>query len=176
MADGALLPPPLSPPGPSPSVAGVAALPSRRKLHQAILDPRRMIRWAYLGRFCVATAIFLAAQLVWTSVPTADTRIASLIFAFTMVFTAGSAVYTEIRRAPLRRGFLYVQSAFDVMLVTAVVHVTGGGASQFALCYILVIACAALLLPVGGGLLVASLGILCYFAEVLWLSGSPPDL
>jgi two-component system, NtrC family, sensor histidine kinase PilS len=135
-----------------------------------------MIRWVYLGRFCIATAIFLAAQLVWSSVPTADTRIASLIFAFTMVFTAGSAVYTEIRRAPLRRGFLYVQSAFDVVLVTAVVHVTGGGASQFALCYILVIACAALLLPVGGGLLVASLGIFCYFAEVLWLSGSAPDL
>jgi signal transduction histidine kinase len=146
-----------------------------------MLDPRRMIRWVYLGRFSVATSIFLAAQLVWTSAATSDTRIASLIFAVTMVFTVASAAYTEVygtRRgmARLGRNFLYGQCAFDLMLVTAVVHVTGGGASQFALFYILVIASAALLLPVGGGLLVAFMGIVCYFAEVLWLSGTSPDI
>ena len=141
-----------------------------------MLDPRRMIRWVYVGRFSVATAIFLAAQLVWTSALASDTRIASLIFAITMVFTVASAAYTEVYRAPLRRAFLYFQCVFDLVLVTAVVHVTGGGASQFALFYILVIASAALLLPVGGGLLVALFGIVCYFVEVLWLSGSAPDL
>jgi signal transduction histidine kinase len=146
-----------------------------------MLDPRRMIRWVYLGRFSVATSIFLAAQLVWSSAATSDTRIASLIFAVTMVFTVASAAYTEVygtRRgmARLGRNFLYGQCAFDLMLVTAVVHVTGGGASQFALFYILVIASAALLLPVGGGLLVALMGIVCYFVEVLWLSGTSPDI
>jgi len=74
------------------------------------------------------------------------------------------------------RTFLYLQAVYDLLLVTAVVHVTGGGASQFTLFYILVIASAALLLPVGGGLLVALLGIVCYFAEVLWLSDTAPDL
>jgi signal transduction histidine kinase len=146
-----------------------------------MLDPRRMIRWVYLGRFSVATSIFLAAQLVWSSAATSDTRIASLIFAITMVFTVASAAYTEVygtrRGSPrLGRNFLYGQCAFDLMLVTAVVHVTGGGASQFALFYILVIASAALLLPVGGGLLVALMGIVCYFVEVLWLSGTSPDI
>jgi signal transduction histidine kinase len=146
-----------------------------------MLDPRRMIRWVYLGRFSVATSIFLAAQLVWTSAATSDTRIASLIFAVTMVFTVASAAYTEVygtRRGAVRlgRSFLYGQCAYDLLLVTAVVHVTGGGASQFALFYILVIASAALLLPVGGGLLVALVGIVCYFVEVLWLSGAAPDL
>ncbi len=135
-----------------------------------------MIRWVYLGRFSVATAIFLAAQLVWTSAPAADTRIVALIFAVTTVFTVCSAAYTEVYRAPLTRTFLYIQTVFDLLLVTAVVHVTGGGASQFALFYILVIASAALLLPVGGGLLVALLGIVCYFAELLWLSDAAPDL
>lgn len=177
MADGAPLLPPLSPSAVLPrSVPGVAASAPRRKLHEAIMDPRRMIRWVYLGRFSVATAIFLAAQLVWTSAPASDTRIAALIFAVTMVFTVASAAYTEVYRAPLRRWFLYVESVFDLLLVTAVVHVTGGGASQFALFYILVIASAALLLPVGAGLLVAFFGIVCYCVEVLWLSGSAPDI
>jgi two-component system, NtrC family, sensor histidine kinase PilS len=141
-----------------------------------MLDPRRIVRWVYLGRFSVATSIFVAAQLVWASAPTADTRIASLIFAVTMVFTVASAAYSDVYRAPLGRTFLYLQTVFDLVLVTAVVHLTGGGSSQFALFYILVIACAALLLPIGGGLLVALLGIVCYFAEVLWLGDSAPDL
>jgi two-component system sensor histidine kinase PilS (NtrC family) len=148
----------------------------RTRLQQAILDPRRLIRWVYLSRLSVATAIFLAAQLVWASAPSADTRVASLIFAVTMVVTVCSAAYTEVYRAPPRRTFLYLQTIYDLLLVTAVVHVTGSGASQFALFYILVIATAALLLPVGGGLLIALLGITCYFAEVLWLNGAPPDL
>jgi PAS domain S-box-containing protein len=141
-----------------------------------MLDPHRIMRWVYVGRLSVATAIFLAAQLVWASAPSTDTRIASLIFAVTMVVTVVSAAYTEVYRAPMGRTFLYLQAVYDLLLVTAVVHVTGGGASQFTLFYILVIASAALLLPVGGGLLVALLGIVCYFAEVLWLSDTAPDL
>jgi signal transduction histidine kinase len=181
MADGApLSSPPTSHLPPRPA-AGATASAQRQRLQQAMLDPRRMIRWVYLGRFSVATSIFLAAQLVWSSATTSDTRIASLIFAITMVFTVASAAYTEVygtrRGSPrLGRNFLYGQCAFDLVLVTAVVHVTGGGASQFALFYILVIASAALLLPVGGGLLVALMGIVCYFVEVLWLSGTSPDI
>jgi two-component system, NtrC family, sensor histidine kinase PilS len=141
-----------------------------------MLDPWRVIRWVYLGRFSVSTAIFLSAQLVGGSAPAADTRIASLIFALTMVVTVISAAYTEVYRAPMHRTFLYVQAVYDLLLVTAVVHVTGASASQFTLFYILVIASAALLLPIGGGLLIALLGIVCYFAEVLWLSDTAPDL
>ncbi len=177
MADGAPLPPPdrLDSVSPRP-LAGAAVLPPRRRLQQAMLDPRRIIRWVYIGRFSVATAIFLAAQLVWASAPSADTRIASLIFAVTMVVTVVSAAYTEVYGAPPRRTFLSGQILYDLLLVTAVVHVTGGGASQFTLFYILVIATAALLLPMGGGLLIALLGIVCYFAEVLWLSDTAPGL
>ncbi len=181
MADGAPLSSPPTSPLPLRPAVGATASAQRRRLQQAMLDPRRMIRWVYLGRFSVATSIFLAAQLVWSSAATSDTRIASLIFAITMVFTVASAAYTEVygtrRGSPrLGRNFLYGQCAFDLVLVTAVVHVTGGGASQFALFYILVIASAALLLPVGGGLLIALVGIVCYFVEVLWLSGTSPDI
>jgi two-component system, NtrC family, sensor histidine kinase PilS len=136
-----------------------------------------IVRWVYVGRFTVAAAIFLAAQLVWERAPTEPTPIASLIFGLTMLITAASAAYTEVfRPQPLPRVFLYVQTVFDVLLVTAIVHVTGGSASHFAALYILVIASAALLLPVGGGLFIALLTDLCYFAEVLLWSHTVPDV
>jgi two-component system sensor histidine kinase PilS (NtrC family) len=136
-----------------------------------------IVRWVYVGRFTVAAAIFLAAQLVWARAPTEHTQIASLIFGLTMLITAASAAYTEVfRPQPLPRVFLYVQTVFDVLLVTAIVHVTGGSASHFAALYILVIASAALLLPVGGGLFIALLTDLCYFAEVLLWSHTVPDV
>jgi two-component system, NtrC family, sensor histidine kinase PilS len=133
----------------------------------AMLDPRRMMRWVYLGRFSLASAIFVAAVFVWQSAATADTLIVSLAFAATMLFTVGSAAMSEVERRPLGRSFLYLQSMFDLVLVTTVVHVTGAGASQFAALYILVIATAALLLPTGGGLLIAALGNALYFADVI---------
>jgi two-component system sensor histidine kinase PilS (NtrC family) len=136
----------------------------------AMLDPRRLLRWIYIGRLSIAVAIFLAAVLVWTRDDT-DTRkllIASLAFALTTAVTVASVGYSEIYKRPLRPTFLYLQSIFDLLLVTAVVHVTGGAASQFAALYILVIAASTLLLPLGGGLLIAALGNVLYVADVIW--------
>jgi two-component system sensor histidine kinase PilS (NtrC family) len=141
------------------------------------VDPRRIVRWVYLGRFIVAAAIFLAAQVVWEAAPADHTRIASLVFALTVLFTGASAFYTEVVRPErLTRVFCYLQTLFDVVMVTAIVHVTGGSVSHFAALYILVIASAALLLPVGGGLSIALLADLCYFAEVLFWSHTVPDV
>jgi two-component system sensor histidine kinase PilS (NtrC family) len=61
------------------------------------------------------------------------------------------------------------QAALDLLLTTAVVHVTGGAGSQFAPLYILVLAAAALLLPVAGGLVAAATATLLYAGDVLWL-------
>ena len=141
----------------------------------AMFDPRRLLRWIYIGRLSVATAIFVAAVSVWTREDTDKGKllIASLAFALSAGVTVFSAGYSEIYRKPLRSNFLYLQTAFDLLLVTTVVHVTNGGTSQFSALYILVIAVAALLLPVGGGLLVAALGSALYFADALWLSTMP---
>src|SRR5205814_10179670 len=46
--------------------------------------------------------------------------------------------------------------------------VTGGAASPFAALYIVVIAASTLLLPLGGGLLIAAFGNVLYVADVLW--------
>ena len=140
---------------------------------QTLLDPRRLLRRIYVARLCVATAIFVAAVLVWQRAPTNDTLIASLAFAATMSFTGASIAWTELLRRPAGSTFRHAQSLFDLLLVTAVVHVTGGSSSQFTALYIPAIASAALLLPTGGGLLVALLGCAVYFADVFALQPTP---
>ena len=138
---------------------------------QAMLDPRRLLRWIYIGRLSVAVAIFLAAVRVWLQNDTDVQKllIASLAFALTVAVTVGSVAYSEVYQRPLRTDFLYLQSIFDLLLVTAVVHVTvtAGGVSQFAALYILVIAASSLILPPGGGLLIAALGNVLYVADVV---------
>lgn len=136
---------------------------------QAMLDPRRLLRWIYIGRLTISVAIFLAAVLVWTQEDTDKRKllVASLAFAVATGVTVGSAAFSEIYKRRLHRNFLYLQGVFDVLLVTAVVHVTDGSLSPFAALYILVIAAATLLLPIGGGLLIAALANALYVADVL---------
>ena len=146
--------------------------PDDRQFH---LDPAPLVRWVYVGRLSIATAIFLAAVLVWQDAltDTGKLLIASLAFAATLVVTAVSVVYSEVYNRALSPTFYYLQSVFDLLLVTAVVHVTGSSGSQFAALYILVIATSSLLLPVGGGLLVAALGNVLYVADAFWSVETP---
>lgn len=133
-------------------------------------DPARLVRWVYLGRLSIATAIFVAAVLVWQdeNTDTGKLLLASLTFAITLGVTAASVVYSEFYQRPLRPTFYYLQSVYDLLLITAVVHVTGASGSMFAALYILVIATSSLLLPIGGGLLVAALGNVLYVADAFW--------
>ena len=146
--------------------------PDDRPFH---LDPAPLVRWVYVGRLSIATAIFLAAVLVWQDAltDTGKLLIASLAFAATLGVTAVSVVYSEFYNRTLEPTFFYLQSVFDLFLVTAVVHVTGASGSQFAALYILVIATSSLLLPVGGGLLVAALGNVLYVADAFWSVETP---
>ena len=134
------------------------------------LDPARLVRWVYVGRVSVAAAIFIAAVLVWQdeNTDTGKLLLASLSFAITLAVTACSVVYSEFWHRPLRPTFFYLQSVFDLLLVTTVVHVTGASSSMFAALYILVIATSSMVLPVGGGLLVAALGNVLYVADSFW--------
>jgi two-component system, NtrC family, sensor histidine kinase PilS len=141
-----------------------------------ILDPHRILRWVYLGRLAMSAAVFLAAVIAWKNADAGLTLVASLVIIAALAFTAGSALYSIVYRSPLRPRFLYIQSLFDLLVVTAIVHVTGGGTSQFAALYILVIAAASLLLPFSGGLLIAALGCVLYFADVLLAPGTQIDL
>jgi two-component system sensor histidine kinase PilS (NtrC family) len=146
-----------------------------------LLDPRRVVRWLYLARFSVAASIYAAAVFVWGDAELdaellENTLVASLTFTLTMIVTVPSAVWTEVRRKRPSIAFLYGQFIFDLLVVTSVVHVTGGAASGFAALYILVNAAAALMLPRRGALLVAGLGSTLYVADVIAVGEGPLSL
>lgn len=136
-------------------------------LEAQVLHPRRLLRLGYLWRLSASAAILLAAVTVWNSLPTRSTLVATLAFAGAAVFTAGSAMYSEAAHRRPGSGFIALQTLFDLVLVTAIVHVTGRRDSGFSALYILVIASAALLLPRGGSLLTAILGCTAYFADAI---------
>lgn len=128
----------------------------------------RVLRALYLGRLSLATAIFIAAIVVWRAADSTATLIATLAFVSTFLFTAASIAYSERRERLLGDTFFYVQMAFDLLLVTAVVYLTQAGTpSQLAPLYILVIAVSALVLPPAGVLLIAALGDALYFAVTI---------
>jgi two-component system sensor histidine kinase PilS (NtrC family) len=154
---------------PPPPVPPIAELTDSRL--RALLDPRRLVRWGYAGRLLVAGAMFVAALSRWQQAPASVTLVASLACVSAFAVTAASALLTEVWGRPLTRGFLYLHAAFDLLLVTAVVHLTGGLGSQFAALYLLVIVAASLLLR-GGGLLVTALALSCYLADGLLLSNA----
>ncbi len=154
--------------------ASVSAPPALRS--NPVFNPRRVLRWIFLGRLSLATGIFVAAVLAWEDAPARDTLVATLALVISIGVTAGSAWFAAVRKERLGRSFHYAQAVFDVVLVTAIVHITGGATSQFAALYILVTAGASLMLPVGGGLLVAAFGNVLYFCDVLWGHNAPIEV
>jgi two-component system sensor histidine kinase PilS (NtrC family) len=137
-----------------------------------MVEPRRVLRYLYIGRLSLAAAIFIAAASAWHGLDARDTLLATLALFAAIAFTSVSAWFALAYRTLVARGFYYTQSVFDVALITTIVHITGGSLSPFAALYILATACASLLLPAGGGLLIAALGNVLYFADVIVLQGT----
>jgi two-component system, NtrC family, sensor histidine kinase PilS len=132
------------------------------------LTPGLVLRWIYLGRFCLVCGMMVGALVVWGRAEPDQTFIVTLLFMLGVGSVALSTWWTEIARSEPGRSFLVLQVALDALLVTGVVHVTGGGESNFAWLYILVISEGALLLPIAGGLLLAALASILYFADIVW--------
>lgn len=127
---------------------------------------RTLLRWLYVGRISVVTAVFLAAVLNWWRADLTALLVASVSATAALVVTAASFWYSHLRPGATGPTFRYAQALFDVSLVTAIVHISGPY-SYFAALYILVIAFYALLMPLANGLLVALLAGIVYTADVL---------
>jgi two-component system sensor histidine kinase PilS (NtrC family) len=127
----------------------------------------------YVARLSVASAMLIAAFANWLVADSVTTLVATGCFVGALVFTGASFLWTEANNRPITEGFVYLQSVADLLVATAVVHLTGGAASGFAALYILVNAEAALLLPIGGALLVALFGIVMFVTDALTVSPEP---
>lgn len=127
-----------------------------------------LLRWIYLARLTLVTGIMAGALYVWPTVPTQDTRIVVVMFLAAYAVTASSFWYTHILGGGPGENFLYAQVILDTLVVTGVVHVTGGPDSGFAPLYILVVSYGALLLPLPGGMLIGGLASMVYFGDLVW--------
>lgn len=124
----------------------------------------------------VSLTIFLAAVFDRPGAPRDALIGATAIVLVTLAATAASAAWSEIYRGPLSNSFLLAQIVFDLALVTAMVHITGGVVSQFVALYVLIIVASALVLPVAAALLVAGLAIALYLADVSFAYHAALDL
>jgi two-component system, NtrC family, sensor histidine kinase PilS len=127
---------------------------------------RALLKWLYVGRVSVASAVFLAAALAWWRADLTSLLVASLSVTLALVVTAASFWHSHIRLRESGQAFLYGQAVFDVALVTAVSHISGPY-SYFTALYILVIAFYTVLMPLANGLLVALLAGIVYTADVV---------
>jgi two-component system, NtrC family, sensor histidine kinase PilS len=127
-----------------------------------------LLRWLYLARLTLVTGILAGALLAWFAARPQDTLVVLVVFLTAYAVTAGSFWFTHILAREPQENFLYAQVILDVLLVTGVVHVTGGPESGFAPLYILVVSAGALLLPLPGGVLIGVLASMVYFADLVW--------
>jgi len=140
----------------------------RRTEASAIPSPRVLLRSVYIGRMCVAIAIYLSAALRVTVATPTDILVASLLLVAATVVTIASYWHTHVRERPPGPTFIYGQALFDVALVTAVVHITGGPQSDFTSLYVPLIAVTAVLMPPANTGLVTVLVGIVYFADVFF--------
>jgi two-component system, NtrC family, sensor histidine kinase PilS len=141
---------------------------SRSPKASVMPSPRSLLRLVYLWRFSVAIAIYLSAAFRVQVTAPENILVTSILLVATLIFTGASYWHTHVRDRPARRTFLYLQAVFDVALVTAVVHVTGGPESDFQSLYVPVIAVTAVLMPPGGTALITVLAGLAYLADLLF--------
>jgi two-component system sensor histidine kinase PilS (NtrC family) len=131
------------------------------------LDPQNLLKWVYFGRVTVAIVVFMAAAFSFDDVLPETIVILAAAAIASVLMSVWSAWYTHISRRPANNTFLYLQAIFDLALVTTVVHVTQGPASEFPALYILVIAVSAVLMPLSSSLLVTALASLLYVADIV---------
>ena len=98
----------------------------------AISTTRGLLRLNYVGRMCLAIAIYVTAALKVRVAAPLDILATSLMLVIAGVVTSASYWHTHFRRRAPGPTFLYLQAVFDVLLITAVVHMTGGADSDLA--------------------------------------------
>jgi two-component system, NtrC family, sensor histidine kinase PilS len=139
----------------------------------AIPTPQSLLRSVYVGRLCVAAAIYLAASFKFAVVTPLDLLITSFMLVAAVLVTIASYWHTHIRSRSPGRTFLYGQALFDIALITAVVHVTGGPQSDLTPLYVPLIAVTAVLMPPASTALITALVGLVYIADVLFGHSTP---
>src|SRR5207247_10857998 len=98
----------------------------------AIPTSRELLRLIYVGRMCLATAIYITAALKIRVAAPLDILATSLMLVTATAVTLASFWHTHFRRRLQRPTFLYLQALFDVPVLTPVVHIPAEAESALA--------------------------------------------
>ncbi len=128
-----------------------------------------LLGWLFAGRTLLVVGVLLTALVLGGPVPV---PLALGLLAASTLWTAVSWAWARTRAGETGTTFRYGQVLFDIFLVTAVVHASGGASSAFAPLYILIIAEGALLLPLPGGLLVGLAASAVFAGDAVLLLGA----
>jgi len=134
---------------------------------------RHRLRWLLFGRVLMTSAFLGGLSL--TSLGglknpyVVSNNLLFTIVVATYVFTMVSAVL--LQRLRELHAFCHVQVAFDVLLTTGVLYLTGGPDSPFAFLYTLPVIDAATLLFTQGALVTAAMAALAYSGLVFGMLG-----
>src|SRR5216110_3108188 len=139
-----------------------------KSVGSAIPTAFELLRLVYLGRMCLAIAIYVTGALKVQVAAPLDILVTSFMLITAAAVTLLSSWHTHFRRRVPGPTFLYLQAVFDVLLITAAVHMTGGADSDLASLYVILVAVAALLMPPANAGLVTLFAGLVYFADVFW--------
>ncbi len=138
------------------------------KSQGSVPTPFELLRLVYLGRMCLAIAIYVTGALKVQVAAPLDILVTSFMLITAAAVTLVSYWHTHFRRRVPGPTFLYLQALFDVFLITAAVHMTGGADSDLASLYVILVAVTALLMPPANAGLVTVFAGLVYFADVFW--------
>src|SRR5437660_2346372 len=139
-----------------------------KSVGSAIPTSRELLRFIYVGRMCLAIAIYVTAALKVRVAAPLDILVTSFMLITAAAVTLASYWHTHFRGRVPGPTFLYLQALFDVLLITAAVHMTGGADSDLASLYVILVAVTALLMPPANAGLVTLFAGLVYFADVFW--------
>ncbi len=142
---------------------------------RALPDPKILLTWVFGARvLCALVALGLTLSRRAES-PTTVSLVGAVILWAAVVTAFGYWTLWRRAREPGTLGLL-LQASADVMLITTLVHFTGGADSAVSSIYILVIAAYALLMTFGGGLIVTLLIIAAYAADGVGFHPTRPGL
>src|SRR5258705_12956176 len=113
----------------------------------AIPTSRELLRLIYVGRMCLAIAIYVTAALKVRVAAPLDILVTSLMLVTAAGVTLASYWHTHFRRKVPGPTFLYLQALFDVFLITAVVHMTCGCRYELSTPYVIPCAASVSLIP-----------------------------
>ena len=128
------------------------------------------IKWLMSLRLVIATFSLGTAALVQitTGKPYLDPQLGALYVIIGLIYTLNLLYAFILKKARPLRTFAYLQISVDLLFISALINVTGGVGSAFALFYYFAIIAASIILYRRGGLIVASASSLLYaFIAVL---------